>query len=192
MKRFFLVLTLSGLFAGALRAEQCSCGNKQCGCECNILTVDMAKVYNSYGKAEQSREKFQKKVEKVQDEFRTMLGDGIEMAKKLRERQEKANNPALSDSAKEKYCKQTEELIEEIRKKEAEVNEFRQARERQLCEEREESVTRHINEIKGFTAEVAKESGAAIVLNSAGIEVLYYAQCLDVTEKVIARSNAEK
>jgi Skp family chaperone for outer membrane proteins len=199
MKKLLLVLTLSGLFAGALRAEQCRCGNKQCTCGnrrcdpcCSILTVDMPKIYNGYGKAERSKEKFQKAVEKAQGELRTMLEDGIKLAKELRELQEKADSPALSDSAREKHRKQIEELAEKIHKKEVEVNEFRQESDRQLSEKREEFVVRHVNEIKDIIRKVAKERGAIAVLNSAGLEVLYCVPELDITQEVSVRLNAEK
>jgi Skp family chaperone for outer membrane proteins len=199
MKKLLLVLTLSGLFAGSLHAGQCRCGNKQCTCGdkqceccCNILTVDMPKIYNSYGKAERSKEKFQKAVEKAQGELRTMLEDGIKLAKELRELQEKAESPALSDSAREKHRKQIEELAEKIHKKEVEVNEFRQESDRQLSEKREEFVVRHVNEIKDVIGKIAKERDAIVVLNSGGLEVLYCTTNSDATQDVIVRLNAEK
>ncbi|MDR2677505.1 MAG: OmpH family outer membrane protein [Puniceicoccales bacterium] len=199
MRKLLLVLTLSGLFVGALPAEQCRRENKQCDCEnkqssccCNILTVDMPKIYNGYGKAERSKEKFQKAVEKAQGELRTMLEDGIKLAKELRDLQEKADSPALSESAREKHRKQIEELTEKIHKKEVEVNEFRQESDRQLSEKREEFVVRHVNEIKDVIRKVAKERGAVVVLNSAGLEVLYSVPDLDITQEVSVRLNAEK
>lgn len=152
----------------------------------------MPKIYNSYGKAERSREKFQKAVEKAQNELRAMLEDGIKMAKELRNLQEKAENPALSDSAKEKQRKQIEELTEKVHKKEVEVNEFRQESDRKLSEKREKFVTRHVNEIKEVIGKIAEESGAIVVLNAAGVDVLYYMPGLDITQKVITRLNAEK
>lgn len=121
-----------------------------------------------------------------------MLEDGIKLAKELRELQEKADSPALSDSAKEKHRVQIDELTEKVHKKEIEVNEFRQESDRKLSEKREEFVVRHVNEIKDIIRKIAKERDAVAVLNSAGLEVLYCTPDSDITQEVSIRLNAEK
>lgn len=164
-----------------------ACGqNSQCANGgVNVLTVDMAKVYNKYNKAERSKEQFQKAVEKAQEEMRSMLDEGISMAKELQEIQEKMDNPALSESARAKFRKQAEEKTEDVRKKEAEVNQFRQETDRQLMQRRDEFVTQHVQEIRKVIAKIANKRGANLVLNTAGVEVLYSPDSMDISDDVI-------
>lgn len=166
--------------------------NGPCAAGGEILTVDMAKVYNSYGKAERSKEQFQKAVEKAQEEMRAMLDEGIGLAKELQEIQEKMDNPALSDAARSKFRKQAEDKTEEVRKKETEVNQFRQETDRQLMQRREEFVTQHVQEIRKVIGKIAAKRGAKVVLNTAGVEVLFSDSDLDISEDVIRIINKIK
>jgi Skp family chaperone for outer membrane proteins len=158
----------------------------------NVVTVDMAKVYGNYSKAEQSKEQFQRAVEKAQEEMRGMLDERVKMAKDLQEIQEKLDNPALSESARVKFQKQVEEKSEAVRKKEMEVNTFRQQTDRDLNERREAFVSKHVEEIRAVVKSIATKRNATIALNTAGIEVLYAAPSLDITEEVIALLNGKK
>jgi Skp family chaperone for outer membrane proteins len=158
----------------------------------NVVTVDMAKVYGSYSKAEQSKEQFQLAVEKAQEEMRGMLDEGVKMAKDLQETQEKMDNPALSESARAKFQKQVEEKSEAVRKKEMEVNSFRQQTDRELADRREAFVTKHVEEIRAVVKSIATKRNASLALNTAGLEVLHAAPALDVTDEVITILNGKK
>lgn len=183
MKKFLLMLVaVCGLtMAGQIEGATCS-GDA-------ILTVDMSKVYGAYGKAEKSKEQFQKAVEKAQQEMRVMLDEGIKMAKELQEIQEKMDNPALSEAARTKFRQQAEEKAESVRKKEAEVNQFRQETDRQLMQRREEFVTQHVQEIRSVIEKIAEKRGSCVVLNTSGIEVLYSAKNIDISNDVISDIN---
>jgi Skp family chaperone for outer membrane proteins len=167
-----------------------ACG--RCGGKCSVVTVDVAKVYSNYDRAEQSKEQFQKAVEKAQGEMRTMLDEGIKLAKDLQEIQEKMENSSLSEPARSKFRKQIEEMTEEVRKKEVEVNAFRQQTDRELTERRDEFVSKHIEEIRDVVKSIAQKRGAEIALNTSGIEVLHSDAALDITDTVIRRLNGKK
>jgi Skp family chaperone for outer membrane proteins len=157
----------------------------------NVLTVDAARVYNSYGRAERSREQFQQAVEKAQEEMRAMLDEGVKMARELQEIREKMDNPLLNEAARSKIQKELEEKTEEVRKKEIEVNAFRQQTDRELMERREEFVNKHLEEIKAVVANLAGKRKAVLVLNTAGMEVLYSDPAMDITDGVIDAINGK-
>ncbi|MDR0428674.1 MAG: OmpH family outer membrane protein [Puniceicoccales bacterium] len=184
MKKFLLIAVVAVFYSVGLGAQNLP--------PLSVLTVDMAKVYNGYEKAERSREQFQKAVEKAQDEMRTMLDEGVKMAKELQEVREKMDNPALSDNARNKFRKQAEDLEEKVHKKEVEVNQFRQETDRELSQRREEFVSRHIDEIKKVIKAIAEKRGANIVLNSTGMELLYYEDQFDITGHVLKVLNKSK
>jgi Skp family chaperone for outer membrane proteins len=156
------------------------------------VTVDMAKVYASYGRAERSREQFQEAVERAQDEMRTMLNEGIGLAKELRELEERMENQTLNEAALAKLRKQAEEKAAEVRKKEIEVNTFRQQTDKELTERRDEFFNRHIAEIKKAVKKVSEKKKVNVALNTAGGDVLYSLPSLDVTDDVIALLNGDK
>lgn len=184
MKKFLLTLVAVCSLSLTACGPQTKAGSSEVSGS-SILTVDMAKVYKSYGKAERSNEQFQAAVSKAQEEMKALLDEGIAMAKELQEIQEKMENPALSDSARNKFRQQAEAKAEDVRKKEVEVNQFRQETDRQLAQRREEFVSQHIKEIRKVIEKIAQKRGASVVLNTAGVEVLYSAEALDITELVI-------
>ena len=156
------------------------------------VTVDMAKVYASYNRAERSREQFQEAVERAQDEMRTMLNEGVALAKELRELEERMDNHALSESALAKLRKQVDEKAAEVRKKEVEVNTFRQQTDKELTERRDEFFNRHIAEIKKAIRKVSEKKKVIVAFNTAGGDVLYSIPSLDVTDDVITLLNGNK
>ncbi|MDR3316739.1 MAG: OmpH family outer membrane protein [Puniceicoccales bacterium] len=173
----------------------CSLALVACGKNCTqskIVTVDMAKVYNKYARAERSKEQFQEAVEKAQGEMRAMLDEGVKMAKELQELREKMDNPSLSETARTKFRKQADEVTEEIRKKEVEVNSFRQQTDRELMERREKLVTKHIEEIRTAAKSVAERRKVDLVLNTSGIEVIHAKSSMDITKDVIEEVNKGK
>ncbi|MDR3117406.1 MAG: OmpH family outer membrane protein [Puniceicoccales bacterium] len=182
MKRFLLSLAVLGALAPVAHGAQSLP---------SLLTVDAARVYNNYGRAERSREQFQQAVEKAQEEMRSMLDEGVRMARELQELQEKVDNPTLSETARGKFRQELEEKTEEVRKKEVEVNTFRQQTDRELAERREEFVSKHLEEIKAVVANLAGKHRAQLVLNTAGMEVLYSEAALDITEEVIKAINGK-
>ncbi|MDR2664062.1 MAG: OmpH family outer membrane protein [Puniceicoccales bacterium] len=157
----------------------------------SAVTVDVARAYANYQQAERSKEQFQRAVERAQAEMRTMLDEGVALAKELQEIEERMDNPALSEAAREKLRKQGEEKADEVRKKEVEVNSFRQQTDRELMERREEFVGKHIEEIRLAAEKLAKKKKVQVALNVSTGAVLYAVPALDITDEVIQYLNGK-
>jgi Skp family chaperone for outer membrane proteins len=155
----------------------------------SVVTVDMGKVYSKYNRAERSMELFQEAVEKAQGELRVMLEEGVKMARDLRELQEKLDNPALSDTSRSRIRKEIESMTDDIRRKEVELNTFRQQTDRELMERRDEFVTKHVEEIRDAVRGIVKNRGVVLVLNSSGNGVVFSQYSMDITEDVISALN---
>jgi Skp family chaperone for outer membrane proteins len=84
-----------------------------------------------------------------------------------------------------------DEKSEAVRKKEVEVNAFRQQTDRELAARRDAFVTRHVDEIRGVVKAVAEKHRASLALNTAGIEVLHSLPSLDISDEVIGELNRE-
>ncbi|MDR2577074.1 MAG: OmpH family outer membrane protein [Puniceicoccales bacterium] len=177
-------------FAAVLGAlALAGCGKDDLSPHSGIVTVDIGKVYSKYNRAERSREQFQEAVEKAQGELRGMLEEGVKMAQNLKEMQEKLDNPSLTDASRARMRKEIEGLTEDIRRKEVELNTFRQQTDRELMERREEFVTKHIEEIRDTVRKIVKKRSVSLVLNTSGVEVVYSLPDMDITEKVIDALN---
>lgn len=160
--------------------------------EFRVLTVDMGEIYNNYYRAQEAQSKFNSSVENAQEEIRKMIDEGRTMAEEFQELMAKANNPAYTEDAREKYGKQAEELQQQIRRKETEVNNFKQQADQQLAARRQSTLNLHLDEIKLAVKQVAQRQGADMVLNSNGLGIVYFQESSDITQSVLDILNADK
>ncbi|OHE74315.1 MAG: hypothetical protein A2Y14_00135 [Verrucomicrobia bacterium GWF2_51_19] len=169
-----LLLLVWALSASALSAEV-------------ILTVDLGEVYEQYYKAKIAQESFNTLVSNAQKEIQKMIQEGQELFKKLQENQEKLNNPGLSDDARKKLTEQLEKQAEELRKKEFDVNQFKQNTDFSLAQRRETIVKQHLDEIRKVVETIAKSKKADFVFNN---EMLLYGNpSANITPDVIKKVN---
>ncbi len=157
-----------------------------------VITVDLGQLYQNFWKAQEADEKFQSTVENAQQEIQGMYEEGLTLASDLQDLREKIKTPAMTDEARARFITEAQELERQIRTKEAEVNSYRMQTERMLQQRRQSIIELHISEIREVIVEVAKEKGADLVLNSAGMSVIYFDESYDVTNEVLAKLNADK
>lgn len=158
-----------------------------------VMTVNMEELYENYSKAQDASEKFKSSVQSAEDEVRTMIEEGRELFKELQELEEKINNPGTAEEAKEGLIAELEEKQNVVRKKEAEVNQYREKTQRTLQQRRQSIVKLHLDEIKKVVSQVAQENGADMVLNSNpnSAAVIYFDDSFDMTEEVLTKLNVD-
>lgn len=155
-----------------------------------ILTVDLAEIYSNYYRAQEAQEKFNSNFETAQQEIRRMVEEGRGMTEQFQQLQAKAKNPALTESARQQAGGEAESLLGQIRRKEEELNAFRQQTEQSLSQRRQNIIELHFNEIKDVVTTIAKDRSADLVINTSGPGVVYHSDTLDVTQDVIKVLNA--
>ncbi|MBC2596182.1 OmpH family outer membrane protein [Ruficoccus amylovorans] len=181
-KKLLLTLVAAFMAVGALQAQKTPM----------VVTVNMGELYQNYWKAQEADQKFQSSVENAQQEIQAMIEEGMGLANEMQELQSKMNNPALTETAREKFTAEAQQKAQSIREKEAEVNRYRQQTEQTLQQRRQSIVQLHISEIREEVIKIAKEKGADLVLNSAGMAVVYFDESFDITQEVLAKLNADK
>ncbi len=157
-----------------------------------ILTVDMGEVFNNYYLAQEAQTQFNASVEQAQGEIRQMIDQGRKLAEKFQEIVAKANNPALTEDARAKHGKEAEDLQMQIRRKETEVNNFKQQADQQLAARRQSSLNVHLDRIKQVVSEIAAKKSADLVLNSNGLGVVFSKKESDITKEVLDVLNVGK
>ncbi len=155
-----------------------------------IVVVDMAKLLDGHYKTEEQNAKLKGDEGKANDELEKINKEGQSLVEELKKMEEDGKNPTLSTEAKEKLQTDMRAKIEEIQKKQNEVQSFRGNTQRSLQQRIQNFRKLMFEEISVTVTEVAKKKGANLVLDKSGpsligISPVVYADTgFDITEDV--------
>ncbi len=166
-----------------------------------IAVVDMAKLLDGHPKTEEQNTKLKADEAKANEELEKINKEGQVMVEQLKELEEQGKNPGLNDEAKAKLQGDMRLKIEEIQKKQNEVQSFRSNTQRSLQQRIQNFRKLMFEEITVAVNDVAQKKGANLVFDKSGpsllgIPSLVYADpAFDITEDVlkeIAKGGAAK
>lgn len=185
MKKFGLILILTGicLAVAAVAAPL------------NIATVDLATVFDRYGKTKTAELALKDEEEKVREERQRLLEKAKSLETEYMQLREEAQSPLLSADARDKKRKTAEDKMMEAREYESKVRRLLEMRDKQLTEQLMRSRKMIVDEIKEKVADFALRSGYDLILDSSGqtmngISIVVFAgPGVDVTEDVIEMIN---
>lgn len=155
-----------------------------------IVVVDMAKLLDAHHKTEEQNAKLKGDEARANDELEKINKEGQVLVEQLKKMEEDGKNPALSTDAKEKLQADMRIKIEEIQKKQNEVQSFRNNTQRSLQQRIQNFRKLMFEEISGTVTEIAKKKGATLVLDKSGPSliginpVVYADAAYDITEEV--------
>ena len=165
--------------------------------EIAIATVDMTRLYNEYYKTKEANSKLQDSVEKAKVEAEDLVKQGQELVDEYKEVLERSKNPALTEEAQTKAATDADGVLQGIREKEQEVQQFQLATQRSLQQRQRTYRDLFMDEIRKVALEVADENGRNFVLDSSGITavgvpvILYSDPKWDITDEVLEQINAD-
>ncbi|MEO0054936.1 MAG: hypothetical protein RLZZ50_883, partial [Verrucomicrobiota bacterium] len=133
-----------------------------------VAIVDMAKILDAHHKTEEQNAKLKSDEAKANEELEKINKEGQALVEQLRKMEEEGKNPALSTEAKEKLQGEMRAKIEEIQKKQNEVQSFRGNTQRSLQQRIQNFRKLMFEEISVTVTEVAKKKGATLVLDKSG------------------------
>jgi outer membrane protein len=163
-----------------------------------LITVDIAKAYDSYYKAEDGMAKFRDAQQKAQEQAEELRKQGQTMVDQYKDLLEQSKSTMLTAEARTKAEQAAQAKLEEIQRKQADLQNFIQSTERSL---QQQMFTRRellLEEITKVVNEQAKRKGATLVLDKSGpssfrIPVVLYADpAYDITEDVITEINKDR
>lgn len=163
-----------------------------------LVTVDIAKTYDSYWKAAEGNAKFQDAQQKAQEQAQEYQKQGQLLVEEYKELAEQAKSTLLTPDAKAKAEQAAAKKLEDIQRKDGEMRNFLSATERSL---QQQQLTRRellLEEITKVVNDTAKRKGATLVIDKSGpsvyrIPVVLYADAgYDITDEVIAEINKDK
>ncbi len=156
-----------------------------------VATVDMKKLFNGYYKTKLSQTSLENRKSELRKEIKDMA-DGLDKSQAdYKQLLDKANDQTLSADERTKNRIASEDKAKEINNSRAAIEQFQHQAESQLGDQSQRMSVALVGEIQKAVAEKAKAGGYSMVLNSASIEVVVFANTdNDVTASVLAQLNA--
>ena len=163
-----------------------------------IMTVDMAKLYDSHYKTEEQMAKLKGDEQKAQDELDRLNKEGNALVEQYKDLNDQANNPAATAEAKQKAATAAQAKIQDIQKKQNEVQSFTNNTRGSLQQRINTFKTIMIEEITKLASDVAKRKGATLVLDKSGLgllgvqTIIYSDSAYDITDDVMKEINLSR
>ena len=156
-----------------------------------VATVDMKKLFNGYYKTKLSQTSLENRKTELRKEIKDMA-DGLEKSQAAyKQLLDKANDQTLSADERAKNRIAGDDKAKEINNSRAAIEQFQRQAEAQLGDQSQRMSVSLVGEIQKAVAEKAKAGGYSMVLNSASVEVVVFANTdNDITASVLAQLNA--
>tara|TARA_B100001248_G_scaffold262736_1_gene261983 strand:- start:45054 stop:45539 length:486 start_codon:yes stop_codon:yes gene_type:complete len=152
----------------------------------------MGVVYSGYYRVQRAEKKFEAVLETANKDIRGMMDEGLAIVDSLKELENKLNNPAITDDARENTLEEARGLAQKIQQKELEINQFRQDTEQKIVQRRQTMVEYYIGKIREVVSDVAQQRDADLVLNAAGPLLVYSKNQYDITDEVLEVLNKDQ
>ena len=163
-----------------------------------ILSVDMAKLYDTHYKTVEQNAKIQADDQKAQEEVEKMNKEGNALVEEYKSLNDQSNNPTLSAEAKGKMQDSAQKKLESIQTKQREVQTFIQNTRNSLGQRLNTFRSLMLEEIGKIAADVAKRKGGTILIDKAGptgigiSNFIYTDPAYDITEDVLKEINKDR
>jgi outer membrane protein len=160
-----------------------------------ILTIDLAKIFDTHYKTQEQQAKLQADEAKAKEQLDQIAKDGNALVEQFKELQDQAKNPAATADAKAKAETDAKKKYEEIQNKQAEQQQFISQTSKLLQQRFQAFKSLLLDEIIKTATEIAKEKGATLLIDKSGpsmvgiSNILYSDPSLDITDEVVAQIN---
>ena len=163
-----------------------------------LVVVDMGKVYDGYYKSEDVIAKLRDAEQKAQEQVEEMNKQGQSLVDEYKELVEQSKNTVLTAEARSKAEAEGQKKLEQIQRKQAEVQNFtgktRESLQKRMKDQRDmllEEITKAVNDM-------AKRKGATLALDKSGPTlfgipgVLYADPAYEITDEVLKEVNKDR
>jgi len=163
-----------------------------------LVVVDMAKIYDSHYKTEEANAKFRDAEQKAQEQVEELNKQGQALVDEYKELMEQSKNTVLTPEARSKAEADGQKKMEDIQRKQGEVQNFRTNTQRSLQQRIKTHRDLLLEEITKVVNELAKKQGATLVIDRSGPtlfgipSVLYSDPSYDITDEVVKEVNKDR
>lgn len=178
-----LLFVLVPLLASAVAHAQVSGGR--------IVTVDLNRIFNEYYKTKASSEKLKEQADTYNKEQDALMAQFRKLSDELAKLQEDVEKPEYTEEVKAQKRKQVRDKLDEIKAKEAEIQNYRRTHTELLQQATQRMRAGIIKEIQEVIAKEARDLGYLYVFDKSGhtlngVPAIVYAQdALDITDDIL-------
>jgi outer membrane protein len=152
-----------------------------------LYVVDMAKVFEGHYKTEEQKTKLSSDQKKAVEELERLDKEIRTIADKFKEQKEQAENPALTNEARDRAKADAQKTFEEIQQKQQEGQSFRMNAERSFQQRIGNFRAVLVEEISKIATDIAKKKGGTLLVDRGA--TIYYDPAYDITDEVMAEVN---
>jgi outer membrane protein len=163
-----------------------------------LVIVDIAKVYDTYYKTEEGNAKLRDAEQKAQEQVEELNKQGQALVDAYKELVEQSKNTVLTPEARSKAEAESQTKLEEIKRKQADVQNFHNNTQRSLQQRGKIQRDLLLEEISKVVSDLAKQKGATLVLDKSGPTlfgipgVIYADASYEITEEVVKEVNKDR
>lgn len=163
-----------------------------------VGVVDMARLFDAHYKTAEKNLVFQDEQERVKEEIQRLNDEGLALQEEAQGMAEQLNNPVLSDEAKAEIQGQARAKVEEMQRKQQEMNTLVANSSESLKQRIMNFRTLLMDEISQIATEVAQREGITMLFDKSGPSllgmpaVLYADDSLEITDDVLAEINKDR
>jgi outer membrane protein len=163
-----------------------------------IITIDMGKLLDNHYKTEEQMAKLRDAEQKAQDELERMVKEGNQLVEQYKETVDQSKNTLLTAEARSKAESDSQKMLDEIQRRQADLQNFRATSQRSLQQRLNNFRSLLLDEISKKVADVAKRKGGTFVVDKSGPSllgipaVIYSDPAYDITDEVMAEINKER
>jgi outer membrane protein len=166
------------------------------GQQLKIASVDMSKVFTEYYKTKKAEAELKDQADGFGKELRDKASDLQKMEEDGKKLHEEASNPAFTEEKKAEKQKLFDTKRNEFRLLANDLNQLKQAREKELKDRQNKVRSAIVDEITKIIQEKAKREGYSMVVDKTGLTLsgvppfIFVQDSLDITADVIRTLNA--
>jgi len=163
-----------------------------------IVTVDVGKLFDNHYKTEEQMAKLKDAQTKAQEELERMVKEGNQLVEQYKETAEQAKNTLLTSEARSKADSDSQKMLEDIQRRQADLQNFRTNSQQSLQQRFNNFRSLLLDEISKKVTDVAKRKGATLVVDKSGPSlagippVIYADAAYDITDDVMAEINKDR
>ena len=163
-----------------------------------LYVVDMAKLYDTHYKTVEKNAQLQADDQKAQEEVEKMNKEGNSIVEEYKALKDKANNPALTNEAKNAAENEAQKKLASIQSKQNEVQTFIQNTRNSLQQRMQTYKALILEEISKTAITVSQRKGATLLVDKSGPSlflipnVIYSDPGFDITDEVMKEINKDR
>ena len=162
-----------------------------------IGVVDMKRIFAEYGKTKESESEINERKAQAKKELDERTAKYKELLERYQDLRSQVNDDALTPELREEKLKEAQEVGQQAKSLERQIQEFRTRRERQLQEQVVRMRKLILEEIRELVEDVSKTRSFDMVFDKSGVSLngvpflLHSRDAVDFSEDIIGRLNKE-